>query len=242
MDEHASNRHTTGIEPDLAAIVLADARARSARGGAGSADGSRRPHPELAPVVLRTAPYDARSALVLAIVVAAMAAVVGWFTAGGRDQVPTPPSTQPVERRGTTLGAGVHGPVRADEGPGTLAADSAQPPAPAPRGVDVAVGRVTASRSGAGGGIVRIAVANQGSDALDASAGGLQVSVLLDGVPVGERVLGAVPAAGTAATELSLDSCPSGRHALVVVLDPRGLVAEVDERDNASSRMVSFGC
>jgi subtilase family serine protease len=105
-------------------------------------------------------------------------------------------------------------------------------------GVDLAPGRVTVARSGSGGGIVKVGVANRGTEA----GQGAQVLVLLDGVVAAEGTIGALDAGASGATELSLGSCPSGRHSLVVVVDPRGQVTEADERDNSSSSTVSFDC
>lgn len=207
---------------DLASIVLAD---RPKRGAAAA--------PERAPIEPLRAGFDARSVLVLAIVVAVMAGVIGWSTTTiGQDQPLAAKRGQPAEQS-TTRTAAAKATMVADE--------PAAPATPvAAAGIDLAPGRLVAARSGSGGGIVRVAIANQGRTALGAD--GTQLLFLLDGTVVGERTLGFIDGVSSATTELAFDSCPSGRHQLAVVVDPRGLVTEADERDNATTQSVSFGC
>ena len=219
MDDIASHRSDRRAAPDLASIVLGDAPRRRQRSS----------HPMEDSLVLPSPGYDARSALVLAIVVAALAGVIGWSTTIGR-QTSAPPAA-PTKQGAAT-------PTTPKVAPAV--ATSVKPAVPA--GIDLAPGRITAVRSGAGGGIVRIAIANQGAEALG-SERGAQVLVLLDGELVGERAIGAIDATGSATTELALESCPTGRHAVAVVVDPRGFVREADERDNAVTQSVAFrGC
>ena len=221
---HELARHTD--PDDLASIVLADERnrrkfaRRRARGVRGGGDDGG-----LASVGVGGG-YDARSALVLAIVVAALAATVGWAMTIGRPEAPAAGGTRTVTKNVA--------PAKTEAPAKTVAAV-----APAVKeGVDLAPGRVTVARSGSGGGIVKVGVANRGTEA----GQGAQVLVLLDGVVSAEGTIGALDAGASGTTELSLGSCPSGRHSLVVVIDPRGQVTEADERDNSSSSSVSFDC
>lgn len=220
MEDFATPRsHARGADPDLAAIVLAERPAPRAAAV----------EPEPARAGTHPPGFDARSVLVLALVVATMAGVIGWATSA----VSEPP-----------LAASAGG-SSAPEGPARVAgppmpAPVASPNRVAPAGIDLAPGRLVAMRSGSGGGIVRVAVANQGRTSLGAE--GTQVLFLLDGSLVGERTVGAIDALGGSTTELTLESCPAGRHQLAVVVDPRGLVVEADERDNATTQSVSFGC
>ena len=86
MEETAGHRQDPDSAPDLAAIVLAaPPRGRNALA------------PERVPVTSHdggrdTAQrgYDARSVLVLALVVAVLAAVIGWTTSIGEDSVSAP--------------------------------------------------------------------------------------------------------------------------------------------------------
>lgn len=235
MDDMATRRSDA---PDLATIVLADRRAR--RRAARSGNAAWQPETELADLVTARHGFDARSALVLALVVATLAGVIGWSTTIGREQASSPPRA--TDAAATDAQEQDAADDARDAAARTVEAPARQSPAAAaPQGIDLEPGRITALRSGAGGGIVRIGIANRGSDPM-AAEHGAQVLVLLDGEPVGERTLGAIDATAAITTELALDSCPSGRRALVVVVDPRGLVQEADERDNARSQLVSFGC
>lgn len=188
--------------------------------------------------------YDARSVLVLALVVAVLAAVVGWtMTLGREDGLPAASSSTTSSTRAESAGSAAVDASPAVDG-STVAAGAQGPAAggePVPAGVDLQPARILASRSATGVGLLRISVANRGSEDGDRAVG-TQVLVLLDGVVVGERSLGGVDANGSASTELALDSCPAGGRALVVVVDPRGEVRELDERNNTSSSTVSFDC
>jgi hypothetical protein len=210
---------------DLASIVLANPGRR------------RSLAPERMPLEPETHGFDARSALVLALVVATMAGVVGWATMGG---VAKP--NAPVARSAGASKADVAATTNAPAADETLPfADAAKPVAPAaPKGVDLAPARVVALKSGNGGGIIRVGIANQGRDALGAS--GAAVLVLMDGEQVGEDTIGGIDATSSTTTELALGYCPSGSHSLVVIVDPRGQVREADERDNARTQTVAFGC
>lgn len=207
---------------DLASIVLADpGRSRRAL------------PPERLPLEPESHGLDARSALVLAFVVATLAGVIGWATMAG-SRAPTPAA----ERAGTGEPA-----VEATlaESPASLVANGPKPAAPvAPRGVDLAPARIVATRSGDGGGIVRVGIANQGRDALASTD--TAVLVLMNGERIGEDTIGGIDATSSTTTEFALGSCPSGSHAIVVIVDPRGQVREADERDNARTQMVAFGC
>ena len=205
---------------DLASIVLADP-GRSRRALA----------PERLPLEPESPGLDARSALVLAFVVATLAAVIGWATMGGASTPKTAAADKPVAKETPAAAADEPLPF----------ADTSKPAAPvAPRGVDLAPARIVATKSGSGGGIVRVGIANQGRDALAST--GTAVLVLLDGESIGEDTIGGIDATSSTTTEFSIGYCPSGSHSLVVVVDPRGQVREADERDNARTQTVAFGC
>lgn len=202
---------------DLAAIVLADSGRR------------RSLPPESTPLDTHVRGFDARSVLVLALVVAVMAGVVGWATVGGPG---TPPTKQPST-------AAAEPATPATEQPATQPRLE-EPAVPlAPRGIDLAPARILATTS-AGAGIVRVEIANQGRTALGAS--GTAVMVLLDGQSIGEDMVGAIDATGSTTTEFNLGACPGGSHAVAVLIDPRDQVREADERDNARTQTVAFGC
>jgi hypothetical protein len=201
---------------DLAAIVLADPGRR------------RSLAPESTPLDTDVRGFDARSVLVLALVVAVMAGVIGWATMRG-------PAAPPATKASAT-------PTPTPEAQERPASETKveQPAAPiAPRGVDLAPARIVTTSSG-GSGIVRVDIANQGRTALGAS--GVAVLVLLDGQSIGEDTVGAIDATGSTTTEFNLGYCPSGSHAVAVVIDPRGQVREADERDNARTQTVAFRC
>ena len=206
---------------DLASIVLADP-GRSRRALA----------PERLPLEPETPGLDARSALLLAFVVATLAAVIGWATMGGtRAPEPAAAAKETIAKEA---------PAAAAEEPLPFA-DASKPVVPvAPRGVDLAPARIVTTKSGSGGGIVRVGIANQGRDALPST--GTSLLVLMDGQSIGEDTIGGIGATSSTTTEFSLDYCPSGSHSLVVVVDPRGQVREADERDNARTQTVAFGC
>jgi len=86
-----------------------------------------------------------------------------------------------------------------------------------------------------------VSVANRGDQALP-STGEVRVQVLLDGVQLGEQQVGALDASSARMREFALIECTPGLHAVVVVVDPAGAVAEFDERDNATSRSIQLAC
>ncbi|MCW2956005.1 MAG: hypothetical protein JWO69_874 [Thermoleophilia bacterium] len=206
---HDATTRRSDIAPDLATLVIADARARGD-------DGSR------------SSGHDPRSVLVLAIVVGTLAMVIAWTaTLGGNDQLAPLERTAPTEAQ-KARGAAV--PL----GPATPKA------APAVDGIDLAIGRVTTSVGDDGMSVVRVAVRNAGSTA--APRGG-ELLVLLDGAAVGRTTVGALAARGGAViSQVPLYRCVTGRHALVVVADGSGGVAEGDEGNNARSLNARFSC
>lgn len=224
MDDLATHSNDPTRTADLAAIVLGDGARLRAEAA-----------PEQVPVAHGSAAaevdgrYDVRSVLVLALVVAALAAVVGWTTSLGHDEriAPIATSTKP------------------SAAPDAVTRRPAVTPAAravvAPRGVDLVPGRIVASRSGSGGGIVRVAVANRGREAYEGTVGA-QVLLLVDGQVAGTESLGRLDAGESTTVEFALDSCPSGTPALVAVVDPAARVREADERANSVSRTASFGC
>lgn len=224
MDDLATRPRPPRTERlDIAAIVLGDPPARR-RGGHDRRLGGV------------TSGYEARSVLVLAIVVALLAGVVGWAMHVGRDAAAPASVTQPAPAAGARASAQADpAPVVADP----RVEDTARPAA-AP-GVDLGIGRIVASRTATGGGVVRVVVANRGSRPLRA-ASGAQLLVLLDGQVVAERAVGDMAAGSSLTEEVRLDACPAARHAVVAVIDPRAAVAELDERDNATTRTMTFDC
>lgn len=227
MDHGSSTRTRPSREqPDLAAIVLGDRGMHlrgERRGTSPAAHGG----------------YDARSALVLAVVVGAIAAAIGWTMTSERTA--TPPAEPSVTTRSDARPAA----APAEEGEPASAVEPDRGEAAssftAPPGIGLAPTRIQAGRSDAGSGLLRVRVVNRGSRPLPAGSE-VQVLFLLDGAVAGERTIASIDPPGARTAELALDTCPPGRHAAVAIVDPRGLVDEVDERDNASSRMVSFGC
>jgi hypothetical protein len=200
---------------DLAAIVLADPGRR------------RSLAPESMPLDTHARGFDARSVLVLALVVAIMAGVIGWATMDG----PTPePAAKPTTSSATDATA-------------TTVADEPKAETPvvpvAPKGVDLAPGTIQATTAG-GSAILRVGIANQGRTALSGS--GTDVLVLMDGQQVGSDTIGRIDATGSTTTEFSIGYCPSGSHAVALVIDPRNQVREADERDNARTQTVAFRC
>lgn len=226
MDDTSSTRtRPSRDQPDLAAIVLGDRGVHSRDEGRG------------APAW--RGGYDARSALVLAVVVAAIAAAIGWTMTSARSVTPRaePPAASPAD----PLPAAAPSDAGTPAGAVARAGGDAAPAFAAPPGIGLAPTRIQAVRSDAGGAVLRVRVVNRGNRALPAD-GDVQVLFMLDGTVVGERTIASIDPSGARTAELPLDGCPPGRHAAVAIVDPRGLVDEVDERDNTSSRMVSFGC
>ncbi|MCW2926921.1 MAG: hypothetical protein JWM86_889, partial [Thermoleophilia bacterium] len=109
----------------------------------------------------------------------------------------------------------------------------------APRRADLSPGRVTFTRSGSGGALLRVAVANEGDAA---AATGTGVLALLDGTVLTSSTLGAIEAGGATVAELELSYCPAGRHALTVVLDAQARLREASETNNAVSRSLVVAC
>jgi hypothetical protein len=218
MDHFAPGTDEDPRRADLASIVLADERARRRHERRGEGGGGA----FLARSGLRDG-YDARSVLVLALVVAALAAVVGWTTTVGMGD-----TTTPTAQRSTATVASTP----------KVAAPAV---APVRQGIELKVGQVTTARSSSGGAVIRVSVANAGTVDGDTRIG-TKLVVLLDGAVVGERALGGIAAGSSATTELGLDSCPSGRHTIAVIVDPRSAIRELDETDNARTSIASFGC
>lgn len=198
--------------------------------------------PELAAIVLGTTPrpagraawlgdggYDVRSVTLLVLVVALLAAAVGWAVVEDRDAPST--STSSLREPGAvdTPATGSAKAPPADEG------------ADLRPGIDLAPGQVVARRSSNGGALLRVSVRNRGDQAMP-TTDGVRVQVLVDGVQLGDQQLGAVEPGGSRTREFAIPDCVPGRHAVVVAVDPAGAVAEFDERDNASSRSIEFAC
>ncbi len=229
MDDVA---HATSHEdPDLAAIVLGRTQAGDRRIDA----------PEQVPAWIDHAPargYDARSVAVLALVVAVLAAVLGWATniadrASEPDDVPavTTPNASPDDAFGDALGSAT-----------TAVAASAKRASttPAVRGVDLVPGRIVVSKSGSGSGLVTVAVRNVGST--DLRSANATVLVLLDGEVVGTHAIGSLAAGESTRLEFPIGWCPADASALVALVDAGAAVREADERNNALTQSARFGC
>ncbi|MCZ4495548.1 MAG: hypothetical protein JWM25_131 [Thermoleophilia bacterium] len=218
--------------PDLAELVLADARVRGKRAQGGTASGTASGTAWAPASVPTSTGHDPRSILILAIVVATLAMVIAWTASFGGDDGGPLEATRSTPKQDVALaGAGA-----------TLPATPAADAAPAPIvGIDLQVGRVTTSVS-AGQATVRVGVRNAGT-LPHAGGTGAQLLVLLDGARVGASGIGAIAANGAATVvDVPLYSCSSGAHSLVVVADVAGVVREADERNNAQALPTSFSC
>lgn len=212
-------------QADLASIVVGDAIARRERDAMA---------PERTPVrVLETGPtgYDARSVLVLAVVVAVLAAIVGWgMTLGREERVPT--AKQPVAAAASVVAA----PASVVDAASTKLDDAALA---APAGIDLAPGAIAFARRADGAAVLRVGVKNVGDAPAESGAG---VLALLDGEVLADGSVAPLEAGAAGVAELRLGSCPTGRHSLVVVIDPQARVRESAEGDNASSRSLIVDC
>lgn len=234
MDDMA--RSTSREDSDLATIVLGRTQAGDRRFDA----------PERVPAWFDGAPergYDARSVFVLALVVAILAAVIGWSTTIG-DAPPTNAgnagsTTAPASAAAATPDAALGDALGAAATAVERSATSARP-APAAAGANLAAGRIVATRSGSGAGLVTVSVRNSGDAAT--TRAGTEVLVLADGDVMGAGRLDALAPGASARVEIPLDWCPSGTVALVAVVDPGAVVREASEFDNSVSRSASFGC
>lgn len=190
---------------------------------------------DLATIVLaRPAGHDARSALLLAVVVAALAVVVAAVASRSQAEG-TMQGAAPAAAAATAPGADGAA-ARARDDAGVARAVPARP------GIDVAIAGMRAVPSAAGGQLVRVRVVNRGTDALGAGAG-VDLLLLVDGEVAGSSPIDMLEGQGAAAwLEFPLDVCEPGRHGVTAVVDPRAAVREHDERDNASSRELAFRC
>ncbi len=223
---------------DLASIVLGTSRAPERQLDA----------PERVPVwgdVLeqRRTGFDARSVIVLALVVGVLAAMVGWAT-NVHDEAPGSTATagDAFSTVGRDAGDGPDAALGDAVGAAASAAErtvDAAASAPA-AGPNLAAARLVATRSGSGTGLVRVAVKNTGDAPIPADRA--EVLVLADGDVVGSAPIGQLAPAASTSVEVSLGWCPAGAVALVAVLDSGSALREADERDNSISRSASFGC
>lgn len=190
--------------------------------------------PERVPVWTATAPsrgYDPRSVVILAIVVAALAAVVGWAMTVDDPALASRPGSLGASMG--VLGASLDRAV-------APAVAAKAPAAPAAMGANLAAGRLVGSRAGSGSGLVTLAVRNAG-DAATAAAG-TDVLVLADGAVMGSARLGPLAPGASASVDVPLDWCPAGSVAIVAIIDPRSAVHEANEHDNSTSRSIDLGC
>lgn len=240
MEKLASHRQRAGSE-DLASIVLGTVGGRHAAGDRGAGRGAPL-GPERVPVERgpqREQGYDARSVAVLALVVAVLAALGGWLTSVRDEPRAAPRASDPARSAAVGVASGrdeaVASPVA---GPGS---DTDQAVAPV-RGLDLAMGQLTARRDAAGNGVVTVGVKNAGSLPYGDERGPATVLVLLDGEVVGTEPVQPLEPGGSTRVSLSLGQCPVGSVAVTAVLDPAAAVPEGDERNNATTRSLEFGC
>ncbi|MCW2922712.1 MAG: hypothetical protein JWM98_116 [Thermoleophilia bacterium] len=219
---------------DVASIVLAGAPTRARR--------ARRARAPIAPSWSEPTysglggGYDARSALVLALVVAGLVMAIAWTVSIGRDGIGSATPSAPAAKVAAKLDVA---PAAAAIGP--VAAPAARIPATV-RGVDLAPGRVSTSRAASGSTLVRIGVVDAGTRPL-VDGSGARVVVLLDAAVAGQAPLPGIGSRGArVVAEVTLDRCEPGVHTLTVVIDPGAAVRDADLTDNAVGRRVSITC
>lgn len=209
---------------DLAAIVLAE--------------------PEPRPV--RMHGYDARSVLLLLLVVASLAAVLAGMMSlrsgsGGS-------ADAPVTARPSALASLDDEPV-ADAATATtsladtIAPDGASTLRTAPAGIALGVGRITATPDPARGSLViRVAVANAGTNALVAATGARLV-VLIDDQVIGTTPLGTLAARrGRVVAAVSTYACVPGRHVVTAIADATSRVSHAAGSNVARSVELTVTC
>jgi hypothetical protein len=226
MDSHA--RPPVRDTPDLAAIVLADAPARRGR------------------TYLRG--YDARSVLLLTLVVAVLAAVVaGTMTFGSSRSAADAklPGGSPIGAVGASGSSSAA--AQANPGAGAEAGRSSSTAStaasPVPGGVALAVGRITATPNvGHGSMVIRVAVTNTGTSALLASSGA-RLLVLLDDQIVGNTGLQSTQGhVGHSTYSLTVPSCTTGRHVVTAITDPSSRVRDAVGSNGARSTELTLVC
>lgn len=204
--------------PDLAAIVLAE--------------------PE--PRANRLPGYDARSVLLLVLVVAALAAVVvgTMSVASGSDG----PTAARADAKPSALASLDATDVTTDGAASTAQAAATVAPT-APLGIALGIGRITATPDRLQGAlVVRVAVTNTGTDALVASSGA-QLLVLIDDRVIGATSLGALDARqGRVVASVSTYDCTPGRHAVTAIADATSRVRHALGSDVARSAELTVTC
>jgi hypothetical protein len=217
---HGGTEHADTV--DLASIVL-------------GAPPRRMDAPERVPVDARDRDvqpgFDARSAAVLALVVAVLAALVGWATTIG-----DPPSVA-----GDATRSGRSASAAGDTTAGSQGAAEPAAVAPVPELVDLAVGRIVPSVDASGVASVTVGVGNAGDLAYSIDDGATLL-VLVDGEVAASDAVPDLAAGASARVTLPLASCPGASAAVTAVLDPGAGVRESDERNNATSRIAPFDC
>ena len=181
--------------------------------------------------------FDARSALVLALVVAALAGIVGWATTIGDSGAEAPTPAAGADDADADAGTTVAEDAAAEGAAGTATDDSPALVA----GTDLAIGRVIPARGASGAGLVAVGVGNRGDVAWN-GRGDATVLVVVDGEVAASEQLPAIDAGASTRVTVPLDSCPSGTVSITAVIDPGAVVREADERNNATSRAATFGC
>jgi len=203
--------------------------------------------------------YDARSVLLLALVVAALAMVVAGLMTRGDDSPVTVPGSQTTSRvdsatvdappTGSGTGdAPANGAAGAAEATTVTGADAtrqgaAATPAAAPNGIALEVGRITATPDAARGALVlRATVTNRGTDALVAG-NGARLLVLVDDQVAGTATMGQLAAGGARATySVSTYTCTPGRHVVTVIADATSRVRHATGVDVARSAELTITC
>lgn len=216
--------------------------------------------PDLASVILEAPPrarrtYDARSALLLALVVAVLTMVVavtmGLRTSDGTSARSLPSDSAPRSAgmtganhaTSTTGAAGAKGATGVADATGSTSSPARDDQTRSVAGIALAIGRITATPDTASGGmIVRVGVANAGRDALPAGRGA-ELLLLVDDQVVGRQPLRSLAGSGAHATfAFTVPTCSSGRHAVTAIADATSRVRDAAGSNGARSRELTFDC
>jgi hypothetical protein len=186
--------------------------------------------------------YDATSVAILALVVLAVAVILGFAVSALRAPEQELPAARPSDAASAPSVVAKPGPTRRAVAPAATVAKRVA-------GVQLAPGRITAKPVGDGSGavIIHARVSDVGTK-LPSASRPVMVAVVLDGeiVGVSPLTLAATPAStgtsGAATLSFRTDSCSSGTHSLSVIVDSTAVVAEADEQDNARSTQLAWNC
>lgn len=234
---------------DLADIVLADRDAREEKPARHRGDAWATQIRDRRSAV--RSGYDATSVAIMALVVLAIAVILGFAVAAIRGTDEPLPAPTPAGERSAGGAEGANRDVSRDDAASVDAgaAKTAAAVGLVP-GVQLAVGRVTAKPVRDGSGAVAInARINDIGTKLPSADRTVMVAVVLDGEIVGARPLQLTatpgkdsPTSGSAMVSFRTDSCASGTHSVSVIVDSTGVVEESNEADNARSTQLAWTC